>query len=180
MLPCLSWPMNKEVKQDVHYQYGVKFSDRGVFTFMLQSVVFSTFSRSHWTASGVHEPTLTTRSAKQHFTAWTHSVGSHYSMPHGKAMGKVHGCFTLRMQGLTWGGMDTRSQRNGVGISLNSNTSTDACTPTSTNKMSSTLLPWRLVIWGLGYFISQNSQTGSSHLNIISRGHETWIVFVHL
>lgn len=43
--------------------------NKSLFTFMLQSVVFSTFSRSHWTASGVHEPTLTARSAKQHFTA---------------------------------------------------------------------------------------------------------------
>lgn len=43
--------------------------------------------------------------------------------------------------------METRSRRNSGGISLSSNTSTEAWTPTSTNRMSNTLLPCRLVIW---------------------------------
>lgn len=38
-------------------------------TFMLQSAEWRTLSRSHWTASGVQDPTLTARSARQHFTA---------------------------------------------------------------------------------------------------------------
>lgn len=53
---------------------------------------------------------------------------------------------TLRTQMLTCGGVAMRSRRNCGGISLSSNTSTEACTPTSMNRMSSTLLPWRLVI----------------------------------
>lgn len=47
---------------------------------------------------------------------------------------------------MTCGGMAMRSRRKGGGISLSSNTSTDACTPTSMNRMSNTLLPCRLVI----------------------------------
>lgn len=38
-------------------------------TFMLHSVAWRTLSRSHWTASGVQDPTLTARSARQHFRA---------------------------------------------------------------------------------------------------------------
>lgn len=110
---------------------------------MLQSVVFRTLSRSHWTAFGVHEPTLTVRSARQHFTAWMDSGHSGYLLP------RWPSTVVMGTQVLTWGGMDTRSRRKGVGISRNSNTSTEACTPTSTNKMSSTRLPWRLVIWEL-------------------------------
>ncbi len=37
--------------------------------FKLQSLQWRAVSLSHWTASGVHEPTLTGRSARQHFSA---------------------------------------------------------------------------------------------------------------
>lgn len=58
---------------------------------------------------------------------------------------------------MTCGGIAMRSRRKGGGISLSSNTSTDACTPTSMNRMSNTLLPCRLVIYKQTTFLRQGS-----------------------